>query len=58
MDKEKGTTKDLQNTTQKTRDRATRTLLETGAKLKCTGRITSSCCTSGMSVINFTFAYL
>ena len=47
--KEKGqrTNNDLQNTTQKTKDRVTRTPLKTGGKLKCSERVSSSCSTSG-----------
>ena len=47
--KEKGqrTNNDLQNTTQKTKDRVTRTPLKTGSKLKCSERVSSSCSTSG-----------
>jgi hypothetical protein len=33
----------LQNTTQKTKDRATRTLLKTADELRCSGRAGSSC---------------
>ena len=39
-------TNDLQNTTQKTKDRATRTQLKTGGELRCSGRVSSSCVTS------------
>jgi hypothetical protein len=42
----KGQTNDLQNTTQKTKDRATRTQLKTGGELRCSGRVSSSCATS------------
>ena len=41
--KDKRTNKDLQNTTQKTKDRATRTPLKTGNEYKCYGRVGSSC---------------
>jgi len=34
---------DLQNTTQKTKDRATRTAQKNGSELGCSGRIISSC---------------
>jgi len=34
---------DLQNTTQKTKDRATRTTLKSGGELRCSGRVSSSC---------------
>jgi hypothetical protein len=33
---------DIQNTTQKTRDRVTRTPLKNGGKLRCSGRVGSS----------------
>jgi hypothetical protein len=36
---------DLQNTTQKTKDRATRTALKPGDELGCSGRVGSSCST-------------
>ena len=34
---------DLQNMTQKNKDRATPTLLNTGGELRCPGRVISSC---------------
>ena len=37
---------DLQNTTQKNKDRATRTPLTTGGELRCSGRVGCSCSTS------------
>jgi len=40
---DKRTTNDQQNTTQKTKDRATRTPLKTGDQLMCSGRVGSSC---------------
>jgi len=43
MTKRKMTNNDLQNTTQKTKYRAT---LNTGGKLRCSGRVGSSCSTS------------
>jgi hypothetical protein len=43
---DKRTNNDLQNTTQKTIDRATRTPLKTGGELCCSGRVSSSCSTS------------
>jgi hypothetical protein len=43
----KRTNNDLQNTTQKTKDQVTRTLLKTGDELRYTGRVSSSCSTSG-----------
>ena len=33
--------------THKTKDRVTRTLLKTGGELRCSGRVSSSCSTSG-----------
>jgi hypothetical protein len=42
----KRTDNDFQSTTQKTKDRATRTLLNTGNELVCFGRVGSSCSTS------------
>jgi len=47
MDKRKRTTNDLQNTTQNTKDRATRTSLITEGELRCYGRVSTSCSTSG-----------
>ena len=44
--KSKSTNNDVQNTMQKTNDRATRTLLITGGELWCSGRVGSSCSTS------------
>ena len=41
------TNKGRHNTTQKTKDRATRTPLKTGGKLRCSERVDSSCSTSG-----------
>jgi hypothetical protein len=39
------TNNDLQNITQKTKDRATRTSLKAGGELMCSGRVNSSCLT-------------
>ena len=47
MTKWKSTTNELQNTTQKTKDRATRTPLKTGDEHRCSGRVGSSCSTCG-----------
>ena len=44
--KDKRTNNDLQNTTQKTKDRATRTKLKTGSKPRCSGRVASCCSTN------------
>jgi len=43
----KKTRNDLQNITQKTKDRTTRTPLKIGDERKCSGRISSSCSTCG-----------
>jgi hypothetical protein len=43
--KEKRTNNDLQNNTQKIKDRATRTSLKTGGELRCSGKVSSSCST-------------
>jgi len=45
MAKRKGTNNDIQNITQKTKDRATRTSLKTGGELICSERVGSSCST-------------
>jgi hypothetical protein len=42
-----GTNNDLQNTTQKAKDRATRTPLKTEGELRCSGRVSSSSSISG-----------
>ena len=47
MAKRKRTNNDLQYTAQKTKDRATRTPLKTGDKLRCSRRISSFCSTCG-----------
>ena len=41
------TNNDLQITTHKTKDRVTRILLKPGGELRCFGRVSSSCSTSG-----------
>jgi hypothetical protein len=46
--KDKGTNSDLQTITHKTKDRITRTPLNNRGKFKCSGRISSSCFTSGI----------
>ena len=43
---DKRTNNDLQNKSQKTKDRATRTLLKTRDELRCSGRVSISCSTS------------
>ena len=45
--KEKKTNTDPQNITHKTKDRVGRTPIKTGVELRCSGRISSSCSTSG-----------
>jgi len=45
--KYKRTNNDIQNITNKTKDRVTRTPLKTGSELRCSGRVISSCSTSG-----------
>ena len=45
--KDKRTNNDLQNITHKTKDRVTRTPLKTGGGLMFSGRVSSSCSTSG-----------
>jgi len=47
MAKRKRTNNDLQNITHKTKDRVTRTTLNTGDELMCPGRVGSSCSASG-----------
>jgi len=47
MAKRKSTNNDLQNITHKTKDRVTRTPLNTRGELRCSGRVGSSCSTSG-----------
>ena len=42
--KNKMTNKDLQNITQKTKDRATQTPIKTGDELRCSRRVGSCCC--------------
>ena len=45
--KEQRTSNDLQNTTLKTKDRATRTPLKTGGEIRCSGKVASSCSIGG-----------
>jgi hypothetical protein len=52
MGKRKRTNNDLQNTTQKTKDQATRTLLTIRGELRCSGRVSSSCSNSGTRRLN------
>jgi hypothetical protein len=48
---DKGTNNDLQNTKQKTKDRPTRTTLKPGDVLRCSGKISSSCYTCDIRLI-------
>ena len=52
MKKDKKTNNDLQNITYKTKDRVTRTPLKPGGEFKCSGRVSSSCSTSGTRRVN------
>jgi hypothetical protein len=58
MAKGKGTSNDLQNITQKTKDLETRTQLKTGSELMCSGRDGSSCSTSGTSRVNLVTKFM
>jgi hypothetical protein len=51
MKKDKRTNNNLQNITQKTKYWVTRTPLKTGGELSCSGRVSSSCYTSGTRYI-------
>jgi len=44
---DKRTNNDLPNITPKTKDRVRRTPVKTGGELRCSGRVCSSCSTSG-----------
>jgi hypothetical protein len=44
---------DLQNTTQKNKDRETQTPLKTGGELKCSGRVISFCSTCSTQCVTF-----
>ena len=44
------TNNNLQNTTQKTKYKATRTPLKAGGELRCSGKVSSSCSFSGTSL--------
>ena len=48
----KGQTTIYKNTTQKTKDQATQTPIKTGGELRYSGRIRSSCSTSGTCHVN------
>ena len=50
--KDKRTNNNLQNTTNKTKDRATRTTLNSGGELRCSGMLISSCSTSDTRRVN------
>jgi hypothetical protein len=49
---DKRTNNDLQNITHKIKDRVTRTPLKISGKLKCSGRVGSSCSTSDTRRVN------
>ena len=49
----KGTDNDIRNTTQKSKDCATRTLLITGGELRCFTMVSSSCSTSYTRRVSF-----
>ena len=51
-EKDKRTNNNLQNITQKTKDRVTRTPLKSGGGLGCSGRVISSCSTSDIRRVN------
>jgi hypothetical protein len=51
--KDKRTNNDLKNTTQKTKDRVTRTQRKTEDEFGCSGRVSSSCSSSGRVMIDF-----
>ena len=57
MKKDKRTTNDLQNTTQKTNDQATRTPLKIGFELRCPGRVSNSCFATRTSVYKVIYYY-
>jgi hypothetical protein len=50
--KRKRTNNDLQNTTQKNKDRAKQTPLKTSGELRCPGRVSSSCSTCDYLMLN------
>ena len=50
--KDKRTNNDLHSNTHKTKDRVTRTPLTTGGDRMCSGRVNSSCSTSGTRRVN------
>ena len=55
--KEKRTNNDVQNTTQKIKDRAIRTSLKSGDELRCSGRVSNSCSTCDNSSVTVIYAY-
>jgi hypothetical protein len=57
MKKDKRTTNDLQNPTQKTNDQATRTPLKIGFELRCPGRVSNSCFATRTSVYKVIYYY-
>ena len=52
MDKRKGTNNDIQNITQKTKNQATQTQLNTRSERMCSGSVSSSCSTCGTRRVN------
>jgi hypothetical protein len=50
--KDKRTNNDLQNIIHKTQDRVPRNSLKPGGELRCSGRVSSSCSTSGTRHVN------
>jgi len=52
MDERKRKNNELQNHTRKVNNRDTRTPLNTGGELMCSGRVGSSCFTSGTRHVN------
>ena len=53
MAKRKMTNNNVQSTTQKNKDCVTRTPLKTGDVLRCSGRVSDSCSTSGTCRVRF-----
>jgi hypothetical protein len=56
--KDKGTNNDQQNIHIKLKDRGTRNKKKTGGELRCFGRVSSSCSTSGTCRVTFFFSPL
>ena len=55
--KDKRTNNDLQNTTQKTKNRATRTPRKTGGEPRWSGKVSSSCSTSSTCRVTLVCCY-